>query len=176
MDVTDLRAWTEEAAGFIDKARTTLYEGLAAGRVEALIEVGSDYRRVPRGYWRSDGWKHNRFGTVLATRGNEGIPERYVGMPVFLAAQASSALKEALQRDEEGTGDPGRPSLGAELYMKELSRLVEAGELALTVSEQARVLHEWFKREFPTRQAPAVGTITNRIRSQFKHARNELIA
>jgi hypothetical protein len=70
--------------------------------------------------------------------------------------------------DEVRTGDPGRPSLGAELYLAEFDRRCESGEVELILADEVRALLKWFKQSYPHRQPPTLKTITNRIRPLYR--------
>ena len=85
-----------------------------------------------------------------------------------LAAGSSSGGLPPDGACETRTGDPGRPELGATLYLAEFERRAAAGELEPELIDEAKALLQWFKNEHPQQQAPSFKTIRNRIRPQFR--------
>ncbi|MBI3440866.1 MAG: hypothetical protein HY052_03530 [Proteobacteria bacterium] len=69
------------------------------------------------------------------------------------------------------TGDPGRPSKAAHLYLKKFKDLCKEGQVAATLAEQSRHLLQWLETEHPSIPHPTVRVIENRIRSLYNKAR-----
>jgi hypothetical protein len=69
------------------------------------------------------------------------------------------------------TGDPGRPSKAAHLYLEKFKDLCRHGKIAATLAEQSRHLLQWLEKEHPSIAHPTVKVIENRIRSLYNKAR-----
>lgn len=65
------------------------------------------------------------------------------------------------------TGDPGRPSMGYQLYVAEFQRRKEAGLAFAGLRAEAGHLLNWFKENYPDANPPSIRTIENRIREPF---------
>lgn len=65
------------------------------------------------------------------------------------------------------TGAPGRPS-SMHLVLNEARRRRETGKAALTVSQEALALLDWFKSAHPGHPPPGAKTIENRIRDDHR--------
>jgi hypothetical protein len=72
------------------------------------------------------------------------------------------------------TGDPGRPSMGYQLYYAKFKKRMAQRECALKLADEARSLLVWFKSAHPSAQCPTQKTITNRIRDDFNRYKNSL--
>lgn len=66
-------------------------------------------------------------------------------------------------------GEPGRPSLGRELYQAEHKRRLESNEAEQSVKVEAAYLAEWMRANHGTLQQPTQGTIENRIRAAHRN-------
>ncbi|MBF0561000.1 MAG: hypothetical protein HQL37_03070 [Alphaproteobacteria bacterium] len=71
---------------------------------------------------------------------------------------------------EPTTGAPGKPS-SMHLVEAEFERRCAAGTLAPTLKEQARLLEDWFRRQYPETQPVTAKTIENRLRDTFRRAK-----
>jgi hypothetical protein len=66
------------------------------------------------------------------------------------------------------TGAPGRPSKGMHLIWTEFERRLAENACKPSLREEASVLLQWFRREYPVRQPPTVKTIENKIRNDHR--------
>ena len=57
------------------------------------------------------------------------------------------------------------------LVEAEFERRCATGVLAPTLKEQARLLEEWFRRQYPETQPVTAKTIENRLRDPFRRAK-----
>jgi hypothetical protein len=70
------------------------------------------------------------------------------------------------------TKKPGRRPIGSDKYLHEFERRIQGGELAASVAEQSRELHQWYRAMYPDhKKAPAAGTIENTIRERYREAK-----
>ncbi len=77
------------------------------------------------------------------------------------------AVRERLRAKAALERYPGRPSIKRAIVHK-LREVAAVGRLEDTVAEQARVLLERAKSEFPKDQTPTVRTVENQIRAEFR--------
>jgi hypothetical protein len=71
----------------------------------------------------------------------------------------------------EGTGAPGRPSKGMHLIEAEFDRRIRNNLLKPTLRGQAGALRSWYLREHPSKPAPTLQTIENRLRASYRQAK-----
>ena len=157
-------------AGFLEK--------LQRGELTAWARDTSPlapFREVP-----ASAWKVLPLGDIVAGRlPVPGGPELFdirVGPKVTQQpsppTQPAAAPQEppAPQPPEPTTGAPGRPS-SMHLVEAEFERRCAAGTLAPTLKEQARLLEDWFRRQYPETQPVTAKTIENRLRDPFRRAK-----
>ena len=65
---------------------------------------------------------------------------------------------------------PGKVSVMPLIVRKMRSR-AEAGKLASTLAEEAKVLADWIASKVPSHQVPAVGSVKNSVRSEYASLR-----
>lgn len=68
----------------------------------------------------------------------------------------------------EATGDPGRPTLGRELYLAEFRRRIAAGETCPTLAAEVQALREWYMAAHPGKPLSGAGAMSNNIRVEYR--------
>lgn len=143
---------------------------LQQGELHAFLTIEGEWRvcfRVAQAEW------HRFTPYDFAARVTQDFPcsdTRLDGRTPMLAKASFEQWSAKQEPNRELTGDPGRPELGAALYMEEFHRRKDEGLLEGKVAHEAAHLVKWFKSHHTKRQAPGVGTVENRIRADFKKA------
>lgn len=145
------------------------------------VHQEGEYVFVPSEFWQqfrnpaagvSANWQDGHFSFRLAA----SLPSCFVGEVRHLCFDRASVEQIGIFAPNVSaatrTGDPGRPELGATLYMLEFERRNRDGELERSLADQARALLAWFRSSHPEQQAPSFRTIENRIRADYRKARN----
>ncbi len=166
---------TEEIVARID---TAFLDRLRRGELTAWARDASPlapFREIP-----ASAWKVLPIGDIVAGRlkvpGGPELFDIHVGPkvthPSSPPAQPAAAPQEppAPQPPEPTTGAPGRPS-SMHLVEAEFERRCATETLAPTLKEQARLLEEWFRRQYPETQPVTAKTIENRLRDPFRRAK-----
>ena len=155
-------------AGFLEK--------LQRGELTAWARDTSPlapFREVP-----ASAWKVLPLGDIVAGRlpvpGGPELFDIHVGQKVTQQpsppVQTAPAAPQEPQPPEPTTGAPGRPS-SMHLVEAVFERRCATGALAPTLKEQARLLEEWFRRQYPETQPVTAKTIENRLRDPFRRAK-----
>lgn len=118
----------------------------------ATLFVGKEPDAILRSGRQGTGWTHVQFTRVDVLR---------------LWPQESAAAPDKATSDVR-TGDPGRPALGVQLYMRELERRASSGTIEAELADEATALLRWYVEAYPERQSPTVKTIKNRIRARHR--------
>jgi len=160
---------TEEIVARID---TAFLDRLRRGELTAWARDSSPlapFREIP-----ATAWKVLPIGDIVAGRlkvpGGPELFDIHVGPKVTQPPPPPVPAATAPQPPEPTTGAPGRPS-SMHLVEAEFERRCTAGTLAPTLKEQARLLEEWFRRQYPETQPVTAKTIDNRLRDPFRRAR-----
>lgn len=160
------------------------HAGLLRARAKRFFADGdrSDDVEVPAVFWWAEGlqaltqdWEAGDFETWL----NHKVRLRAFGVEWAKddAEDMGVSFLQPLKAEDvsdERTGDPGRPSLGYQLYKSEFDRRWGRGEMEHDLKAEARALLQWFEETHPDRQAPTAKTIANRIRDQHRERKGDI--
>jgi len=144
----------DEIAGSIGGCALTIWMGTGDGSL-AVADPRWSVERFDKGGSESDNLYLDQalWALWLATRFPQPVDE---------------TAADEVSVEEWKTGDPGRPSKSAELYLSELSRRIADGTVIDSAPEEASALRDWLKTTHPEKPLPTAGTIRNRIRSVLR--------
>lgn len=164
--------WPARAGAYHCEFRTI--DG-AGRKLEKVLSSNNDGWIIPREYWQivmksgahlNANWHLGEFD-LPPFQDEGGTYSGFARNVEFDRTYLPEQGEQLAAHQTERTGDAGRPEKGATLYLGELERRAQKGELESTLAAQARALQSWFRAEYPDRQAPGLGTIENRIRPFF---------
>ena len=82
-------------------------------------------------------------------------------------------VRRALSKsDNTHSGMAGRPT-PKHLYMQEMRRRADAGQLRNSLAQEARDLRDWLEQEHPNLNPGTTGTIENAIRDDYRRLKSE---
>jgi len=151
-----------------------------ARKVDKIRNPENDQWVLPREYWQyvqkpgaheSVSWYLSEFDLPLF-QSEEGTYSGFAKNVEFDLTYIPEQCWNKDPKQPDRTDDPGRPAKGYSIYKAEFQRRIESGETLPTLSKEAKALSVWFEQTYPLKPAPTAKTIENRIREDFRAAKN----
>ena len=172
--------WAARSAAYHCEKSFVNSDGKRDGvKLERVWDPDNQERVIPIEYWQilqksgadqDANWHLSEFDLPLYSKAGF----TYVGFAKRVEFDRAT-VAHTIQMSASSTGriskKSGRPQIGSDKYLPELERLIGAGQLASSVADQSRSLHQWYRAMYPDQKSPVPGTIENAIRERYAEAK-----